>query len=105
MIVMEFSIFPLGKGESVGQYVARCIPIIESSGLDYQFHAMGTIVEGEFDDLVRLLKACFEALAADCDRIECAIRMDYRKAPPGRIQAKVESVERALGRPVRTPAA
>lgn len=105
MIVMEFSIFPLGKGESVGQYVGRCIPIIESSGLDYQFHAMGTIVEGEFDDLVRLLKACFEALAADCDRIECAIRMDYRKAPSGRIRAKVESVERALGRPVRTPAA
>ena len=47
MYLLEFSMTPLGQGESVSQYVARSLEIIDASGLDYELHAMGTIVEGE----------------------------------------------------------
>ena len=46
MVLLEFSMFPLDKGESVSQYVARSVDIIDRSGLAYQTHAMGTVVEG-----------------------------------------------------------
>ena len=63
MVLMEFSISPLGEGSSVSQYVARYIAIVEASGLDYELHAMGTIVEGELDEVLDLLKRCNEEIA------------------------------------------
>ena len=101
MVVLDFSIYPLGKGESVSPYVARCLPIIEASGLDYQTHAMGTILEGEYDQVMGVVKRCFDTLAADCDRVECILRFDYRKGQRGRIRGKVASVEQKLGHAVR----
>jgi uncharacterized protein (TIGR00106 family) len=98
MVLLEFSMSPLAKGESVGEYVARSLEIIDESGLDYRLHAMGTIVEGEIDDVLGVLKKCFEAMAADCDRITCTAKLDYRRGHAGRLQTKVESVERQLGR-------
>ena len=49
MVLLDFSMTPLGQGESVSPYVARSLKIIDDSGLDYRLHAMGTIVEGEID--------------------------------------------------------
>ena len=90
---------PLGEGESVSPYVARCVELVRQSGLDYELHAMGTIVEGELPEVLDLLRRCFEELAGDCDRISCAAKIDYRKGPAGRIRSKVESVETRLGSP------
>ena len=47
MVLLEFSLAPLEKGPSVGDYVTRSLKIIDESGLDYRLHAMGTIIEGE----------------------------------------------------------
>ena len=101
MVLLEFSMAPLAKGESVGPYVARSLQIIESSGLDYRLHAMGTIIEGELDQLLDVLKQCFEAMAADCDRITCTAKLDYRRGATGRLESKVASVERRLDRELK----
>ena len=103
MVLLEFSMAPLAKGESVSQYVARSLEIIEQSGLDYRLHAMGTIVEGEMDQVLAVLTQCLEAMAADCDRITCTAKLDYRKGAVGRLKAKVASVEQKLGRPIAKP--
>jgi uncharacterized protein (TIGR00106 family) len=100
MVLLDFSIFPLDKGESLSEYVARCIDIVDRSGLDYRIHSMGTTLEADFDDALDVVKQCFDALAVDCRRIECAIKIDYRKDRGGRLEAKVASVERKLGRAV-----
>ena len=47
MVVLDFSMFPLGVGESVSPYVARSLDIVDRSGLDYRCHAMGTTLEGD----------------------------------------------------------
>jgi uncharacterized protein (TIGR00106 family) len=101
MVVLELSMFPLDKGESLSPYVARSLDIIDASGLDYQCHAMGTVIEGEFDQVMDVVAKCFEAMAADCNRIECSIKLDYRRGHRGRLDSKVRSVQEKLGRPLR----
>ncbi len=101
MVLMQFSIFPLDKGESVGAYVARVARIIDESGLSYRLHAMGTVVEGELDQCLALLRRCFEELEKDCNRIICNVYFDERKGYGGRLRGKVESVEKHLGRSLR----
>jgi len=98
MVLLDFSIFPVGKGESLSLYVARCLDIVDRSKLAYKCHAMGTTLEGEMDEVLSIVKHCFEALAVDCDRIECSVKIDYRKGAAGRLTAKVASVEEKLGR-------
>jgi uncharacterized protein (TIGR00106 family) len=102
MVLLEFSIAPLEKGASVGGFVARSLTIIEQSGLDYRLHAMGTIIEGELDECLALLKKCVEAMTADCDRIICTAKLDYRRGYSGRLETKVTSVEEKLGRKLKT---
>lgn len=102
MVLLEFSMAPLAKGDSVGEYVARSLEIIERSGLDYRLHAMGTIIEGEIDDVLAVLKRCLDAMAADCDRITCTAKLDYRQGHSGRLVSKVDSVEAKLGRKLKT---
>lgn len=98
MVLLEFSMYPLGKGESVSPYVARSLEIVESSGLPYQLHAMGTTVEGEYDQVMDVVRRCFEAMSADCDRVECSIKLDFRKGRQDTLHRKVASVEKRLGR-------
>ena len=97
MVLFEFSVFPVGKGESVSRYVARSVEIIDESGLDYRLHAMGTIVEGELDQVLDLMKKCVDAMAEDCDRVYCTATLDYRRSGPGRLDGKVKSIEDKLG--------
>lgn len=101
MVLLEFSMAPLEKGASVGDYVARSLKIIDDSGLDYRLHAMGTIVEGEIDDVLAVLKNCLQSMAADCERITCTAKIDYRRGYSGRLKSKVASVEDKLGRPLK----
>jgi uncharacterized protein (TIGR00106 family) len=102
MLLAEFSIWPMDKGVSVSPYVARAIDIVDKSGLPYKLGPLGTCIEGEWADVMAVIEKCYEALAADCDRISCTLKMDWRKGASGRIDAKVRSVEEKLGRPLST---
>jgi uncharacterized protein (TIGR00106 family) len=101
VVLLEFSMSPLAKGESVSPYVARSLEIIDASGLDYRLHAMGTIIEGEIEQVLDVLKKCFAAVSEDCDRITCTAKFDYRRGYSGRLESKVASVEEKLGRTLR----
>lgn len=102
MVLLEFSITPLNRGESVSSYVAGILEIVDRSGLDYRLHAMGTTVEGELNQVLALLQRCLEAVAADCDRVTCVAKLDCRQGAAGRLEGKVRSVEQRLGRKLKT---
>jgi uncharacterized protein (TIGR00106 family) len=91
-VIVEFSIFPMDKGESLSPYVAR----IQESGLPYELNPMGTCVEGEWNEVMSLVDRCFQELQKDCNRINLALKADYRKGPSGRLKGKVESVKEKL---------
>jgi uncharacterized protein (TIGR00106 family) len=101
MLLAEFSMWPMDKGESVGPYVARLLDIIDKSGLPYRLGPLGTCVEGEYDQVMAVIRACHESLAKDCNRIACTIKMDYRKGHGNMLESKIESVEKTLGRKLK----
>lgn len=100
-VLLEFSMSPLDKGASVGEHVARSLDIIDRSGLPYRLNPMGTVIEGEWDEVFGVVKRCYERMAEDSERISVSIKVDCRKGKDGRIESKVESVEKRLGRKLR----
>ena len=102
MLLAEFSLTPLDKGASVSPWVSRSLDVIDRSGVPYRLGPMGTCVEGEWEDVMAVLKQCFERMAADCDRISISFKGDWRKGKAGRLSAKIEKVEATLGRKLKT---
>ncbi|HEY7087691.1 MAG TPA: MTH1187 family thiamine-binding protein [Tepidisphaeraceae bacterium] len=102
MLLAEFSIWPMDKGESVGAYVARALDIVDRSGLPYKLGPLGTCVEGEWHDVMAVIQRCYEELAKDSGRIACTIKCDWRKGRKGSLDSKVDSVQKKLGRKLKT---
>ncbi len=102
MVLLEFSMSPMGKGESVSPYVAKSIEIIDKSGLEYRVNPMGTVLEGEWDEVFGVVRQCFEQMRQDCNRISATLKVDYRKGATGRMTRKIESVEKILKKKLKT---
>ncbi len=102
MVLLEFSMSPLGKGESVGKYVSRSLDIIDRSGVEYRLNPMGTVLEGDWDEVFDVVRQCYEAMKKDCPRISCTVKVDYRKGKTGRLSGKVSSIEQRLKRKLKT---
>jgi uncharacterized protein (TIGR00106 family) len=99
---MELTMIPLDKGSSFSKHVAGTLDIIDSSGLDYLLTPMGTIVEGNWPDLLTLLDNCFGNLKKDSGRISISTKFDYREGRENRLSGKTKSVEEKLGRSLKT---
>jgi uncharacterized protein (TIGR00106 family) len=95
-VLVDLSIFPLDKGDSLSAHVARALKIIRDSGLPYRIGPMGTSLEGEWDQVMGVVNNCFQELRKDCDRVYVALKIDYRKGHSGRIESKVKSVQEKL---------
>ena len=102
MILLEFSMSPMDKGESVSPYVSRSLEIISNSDVPYRLGPMGTCLEGEWDEVMGVIKQCFDTMSSDCNRITCSIKIDYRKGRSGRLDSKIASVEAKLGKKLNT---
>jgi uncharacterized protein (TIGR00106 family) len=100
--LLEFSMSPIDKGESVSKYVSRSLEIISESGLPYKLNPMGTCIEGDWDEVFAVVKSCFERMKVDCDRISLSLKADYRKNKSGRLESKIESIKSKLGKDIKT---
>ncbi len=102
MVLLEFSMFPIGKGESVGTYVARSLDIVDRSGVPYRLNPMGTVLEGDWESVFSVVKKCFERMRRECPRVAVTIKVDYRRGRRGALEGKTRAVEKRLGRRLRT---
>ncbi|MDP2689198.1 MAG: MTH1187 family thiamine-binding protein [Deltaproteobacteria bacterium] len=101
-MLAEFSIIPVGKDESMGDTIAEVLRLVDSSGLPYKANAMGTIVEGGWDDVMGLIKKCHEEVMKSAPRLVSSIQIDLRPSKPlDRLTEKLKSVEKRLGKPVK----
>ncbi len=100
-MLAQIAVFPIGKGASLSKHVAACVDEIEKSGLDYQLTSMGTIVEGEWDEVMKLLKKVRDRAMKSADRLYVTVAIDDRKGKGRRIEGKVRSVESLLGKPLK----
>lgn len=99
-MVAEFSIWPIGGGESTSEQVAKIVRLVDESGIPYKLNAMSTVVEGEWDQIMGLISRCHQLIMKDMNRAIINITIDDRKGRTERITKKVESVERILGKAV-----
>ena len=100
-MLAEFSIIPIGKGESMGEEIAKVLNIVEKSGLSYRANPMGTVIEGGWDEVIAIIKKCHEEVIKKSPRVISTITIDDRPGKPlNRITEKIKSVEKRLGREV-----
>ena len=100
-MLAEFSIVPVGVGSSIGDQLAEVLRIVDESGLPYKINPMGTVIEGEWDEVMRLIKKCHKTVMKNGERAVTAISIDDRKGKPNRIEAKVKSIEKRLGKSLK----
>ncbi len=102
MVLVEFSMFPTDKGESVSQYVSQILDVIDKSGVTYQLTPMGTILEGSWDEVMKVIADCFKLLESQSNRITTFIKVDYRKGDESRMKSKTDNVQKILDRKLST---
>jgi uncharacterized protein (TIGR00106 family) len=93
-MLVAFSITPLGVGEDVGREVAEAVRVVRASGLPNRTDAMFTTIEGEWDEVMDVIKRACEAV--DAPRVGLTLKADIRPGVTGAITSKVASVERHL---------
>lgn len=102
-MLAEFSIIPIGTGESMGDAIAAVMKIVEESGVQYRANAMGTIVEGEWDEIMALIKKCQDSVLKKAPRALTNVTLDIRPGKPNdRLTEKLKSVEKRLGKRLKT---
>jgi uncharacterized protein (TIGR00106 family) len=102
MVLAEFSMFPTDKGESVSPYVSQVLKVIDESGLTYQLTPMGTILEGEWTEVMAVITACFEQLKPQCRRISTSLKVDYREGSQSRMRSKIDKLETILQKKLKS---
>jgi uncharacterized protein (TIGR00106 family) len=95
-MIAAFSITPLGVGPSVSEPVAEAVRLVRASGLPNETNAMFTNVEGEWDEVMDLIKACVMSAAAAAPRVSVVIKIDHRAGVTDALHSKVDAVERHL---------
>lgn len=100
-MIVEFSILPVGVGPSLSKHISKALDIVDNSGLKYQFTPMGTILEGDYEEIMHTIKKCHNAVLEECERVVTTIKMDDRRGAKDEIEKKVESVETKLGKALK----
>lgn len=99
MAIAEVSIVPIGtQSTSVSNYVAACLKVLEESGLTYELHGMGTIIEGDLRTLFEVVQRMHEVpFDAGALRVVTTLKVDDRRDKEASAKAKVEAVRKQLG--------
>ncbi|MGH2929439.1 MAG: MTH1187 family thiamine-binding protein, partial [Solirubrobacteraceae bacterium] len=95
-MIVAFSITPLGVGEGVGEYVADAVRVVRDSGLPNHTDAMFTSVEGDWDEVMDVVRRAVDAVAARAPRVSLVLKADIRPGVTGALTAKVEAIDRYL---------
>jgi len=97
-VIMEVSVVPLGTGSpSVSRYVAKCLEVVKDAGVAYQLTPMGTILEGELDELLSLVRRLHEVpFGAGAVRVVTTVKIDDRRDKAATMAGKVRAVEEKL---------
>ena len=92
--IATFTLVPIDGGISLSSYVAACQKIIMESNLIYEFHANGTNIEGDFDEVLNIIKACqLKVHDMGVQRIHSVVQVGTRLDRPHSMRDKKKSVE------------
>ena len=97
-MIVAFSISPTAADDtgSVSAAVAEAVRVVRESGLPCETNAMFTNVEGEWDEVMAVVKRAVDVVAAVSPRVGLVLKADIRPGYDGQLSAKVERIEQAL---------
>jgi uncharacterized protein (TIGR00106 family) len=95
--LVAVSISPVGVGEELGTEVAKAIKVIRDSGLPNHTSSMSTEIEGEWDEVLKVVGDAAAVFTDQGIRTSVSLKADIRPGVSGRMATKVETVERILG--------
>ncbi len=97
-MLVAFSVAPAGAGDSdsVSEAVAEAVRVVRESGLPHETTAMFTTVEGEWDEVMDVVKRATEAVSSRAPRTSLVLKADIRPGHSGQLRSKVERIEAAL---------
>jgi uncharacterized protein (TIGR00106 family) len=100
-MLVEFSIVPIGLGSSIGEHIAVVLKTVDESKIPYKINPMGTVVEGEWEEIMKLVRKCHKTVMKNAERVITTISIDDRKNKTNRIEEKVKSVEKRIGKTLK----
>jgi uncharacterized protein (TIGR00106 family) len=97
-MIVAFSISPSGADETggVSEAVAEAVRVVRESGLPHETNAMFTNVEGEWDEVMAVLKRAVDVVAARSPRVSLVLKADIRPGYDGQLTAKVQRIDDLL---------
>ncbi len=97
-MLFSLSMFPIGSGDSLADPVAMVVDEIDRAGLNYEVTGADTVIEGDWDEVMPVIRRAGDRLRQDHDRIYMVLTVDDHKGSENRLRSSVEDVERKLGR-------
>ena len=104
-MIIAFSVTPIGVGEAVGQAVAEAVRVVRASGLPNETDAMFTVLEGEWDEVMAVVKQAADAVLAIAPRVSISLKADIRPGVTNAMTSKVQSLDAHLATATATPVA
>ena len=96
-VIVDLCVIPVGVDVSLSPYVAECQRILEQSGLEFEMHAYGTNIEGDWDAVFAVVKECHERVhAMGAPRVTTTLKVGTRTDRPQSMVDKIESVRKKL---------
>jgi uncharacterized protein (TIGR00106 family) len=96
-VLVEFSVVPVGTGVSISPVIAKVLKIVVDSGIRYKANAMGTVLEGELNEILSVIKKCHDEALKNAGRVLTDIKIDDYKGKEDRLEKKLASVEEKMG--------
>ncbi len=97
-MIVAFSVVPVGSGVELKEQVAEVLKVIDRSGLPYRLNAMTTEIEGEWDEVIGVVRQAHDMGRSFSGRVLTTIVVDDREGAVGRITGKVADVEKIVGK-------
>lgn len=96
-VMVDLCVVPIGVGVSVSEYIAECERLIEGAGLESELHPYGTVIQGDWDAVFRVVKQCHERVhEMGVPRVFTTLKVGTRTDRTQTMADKIDSVRRKL---------
>ena len=99
-MLVEFTVVPLGAGESLAEPVAEALKIVNDSGVSYQLTPAGTCLEGDWDEVMTVIRQCHTRMLGRSVHVITTIRIEDEMGAKNKLRSNISSVEKELDRKI-----
>lgn len=96
-MLVELSITPLGVGTHISEAVAQAVKVVDDSGLPYQLTSTGTCIEGDWDEVMTVVRHCHEQVREMSPHVVTMIQIEDEQGAADKLAHNIRSVEERIG--------